>query len=55
MKGFRFNPTDEELIEYLLTKTFDPDCSVQIIDQVSDICELEPWELQGNILAIYLF
>ncbi|EOX93860.1 hypothetical protein QUC31_004323 [Theobroma cacao] len=45
VKGFRFRPTDEELIEYLQDKTFDRDSLVQVIAEVHDICELEPWEL----------
>ncbi|XP_017972005.1 PREDICTED: NAC domain-containing protein 18 isoform X2 [Theobroma cacao] len=45
VKGFRFRPTDKELIEYLQDKTFDRDSLVQVIAEVHDICELEPWEL----------
>ncbi|XP_022771498.1 NAC domain-containing protein 69-like isoform X2 [Durio zibethinus] len=48
VKGFRFHPTDEELIEYLHIKTFDPDSVVQVIAEVQDICESEPWELPGR-------
>ena len=61
MKGFRFHPTDEELIEYLQIKTFDRDSLVQVIDEVQDICELEPWELPGktfyllHIVSFYFF
>ncbi|MBA0791294.1 hypothetical protein Gohar_015884 [Gossypium harknessii] len=47
VKGFRFHPTDEELIEYLLLETVgvDRDSLVQVIDQVPDICQWEPWQL----------
>ncbi|XP_022758727.1 protein FEZ-like isoform X2 [Durio zibethinus] len=48
VKGFRFHPTDQELIEYLQIKTFDRDSVVQVIDEVQDICESEPWELAGR-------
>lgn len=48
VKGFRFHPTDEELIEYLQIKTFDRDSLVQVIDEVLDICGSEPWELAGR-------
>ncbi|XWS76064.1 hypothetical protein CRYUN_Cryun01aG0145400 [Craigia yunnanensis] len=48
VKGFRFHPTDEELIEYLHIKTFDCDSLVQVIAEVQDICESEPWELPGR-------
>ncbi|XP_039020492.1 NAC domain-containing protein 71-like isoform X2 [Hibiscus syriacus] len=45
VKGFRFHPTDEELIEFLQIKTSDRDSLVQIIDEVPDICQWEPWQL----------
>ncbi|KAL4323671.1 hypothetical protein GQ457_11G003760 [Hibiscus cannabinus] len=48
VKGFRFHPTDEELIEYLHIKTFDRDSLVQVIAEIQDICEFEPWELPGR-------
>ncbi|KAG8486916.1 hypothetical protein CXB51_020476 [Gossypium anomalum] len=48
VKGFRFHPTDEELIEYLQIKTFDRDSLVQVIAEIPDICESEPWELPGR-------
>ncbi|XVE78128.1 hypothetical protein DITRI_Ditri13aG0118900 [Diplodiscus trichospermus] len=48
VKGYRFHPTDVELIEYLQIKTFDRDSLVQVIDEVQDICESEPWELPGR-------
>lgn len=52
VKGFRFHPTDEELIEYLQIKTFNRetfnrDSLVQVIAEIPDICESEPWELPG--------
>ncbi|XP_039021746.1 NAC domain-containing protein 53-like isoform X2 [Hibiscus syriacus] len=47
VKGFRFHPTDEELIEYLHIKTFDHDSLFEVIAEIQDICELEPWELPG--------
>lgn len=52
VRGFRFHPTDEELIEYLLLETrgVDRDSLVQVIDQVPDICQREPWQLAGNLL-----
>ncbi|TYH59770.1 hypothetical protein ES332_D08G244100v1 [Gossypium tomentosum] len=48
VKGFRFHPTDEELIEYLQIKTFNRDSLVQVIAEIPDICEFEPWELPGR-------
>ncbi|XP_016900940.2 uncharacterized protein LOC103492204 [Cucumis melo] len=45
--GFRFHPTDEELINhYLKNKIVGQESLVQFIPQV-DICKYEPWELPG--------
>ena len=45
--GFRFSPTDEELIQYYLKKKLQgsPD-GVDVIPEV-DICRHEPWDLPG--------
>ncbi|KAK8674367.1 hypothetical protein V6N13_112659 [Hibiscus sabdariffa] len=45
VEGFRFHPTDEELIEFLQIRTSDRDSLVQVIDEVPDICLWEPWQL----------
>lgn len=45
--GFRFSPTDEELISYYLkNKCDDPNKGVEVISEV-DICNFEPWDLPG--------
>ncbi|KAI4322455.1 hypothetical protein L6164_022149 [Bauhinia variegata] len=45
--GFRFCPTDEELISYYLAKKLDGhEESVQVISEV-EICRFEPWDLPG--------
>ncbi|XP_041991206.1 NAC domain-containing protein 40-like isoform X1 [Salvia splendens] len=46
--GFRFSPTDEELIQYYLKKKLhgSPD-GVDVIPEV-DICRHEPWDLPGQ-------
>ena len=45
--GFRFHPTDEELITYyLLKKVLDGHFSCRAIAEV-DLNKCEPWELPG--------
>ena len=45
--GFRFHPTDEELITYyLLNKVLDSNFNSRAISEV-DLNKSEPWELPG--------
>ncbi|XVF22255.1 hypothetical protein REPUB_Repub12eG0157800 [Reevesia pubescens] len=47
--GYRFHPTDFELLHYYLqNKSLGRDALVQAIAEVEDICGLEPWELPGH-------
>ncbi|ONI23732.1 hypothetical protein PRUPE_2G204700 [Prunus persica] len=46
--GFRFRPTEEELVNYYLRKKKqDKDFKVDHIIPEIDICKYEPWELPG--------
>lgn len=46
--GFRFRPTDEELVNYYLKrKLLGDDFSVQAIPEI-DLCKVEPWDVPGN-------
>ncbi|GLU02056.1 hypothetical protein SLE2022_193270 [Rubroshorea leprosula] len=46
--GYRFHPTDEEVITFLKDKVLGCDCFVQDpIAVLGDICNYEPWELPG--------
>lgn len=48
--GFRFHPTDEELItHYLSNKVIDPAFSAVAIGEV-DMNKIEPWELPCELL-----
>lgn len=46
--GFRFHPTDEELVSYYLTKkVLDSRFAVRAIAEV-DLNKCEPWDLPGK-------
>ncbi|KAJ1383239.1 NAC domain [Sesbania bispinosa] len=47
--GFRFHPTDEELVvQYLKRKAFSCPLPASIIPEV-DVCKLDPWDLPGDL------
>lgn len=62
--GFRFHPTDEELVQhYLCRKCAGQSISVSIIAEI-DLYKFDPWQLPGNfslssslsyLLQYYLF
>ncbi|CAK9171442.1 unnamed protein product [Ilex paraguariensis] len=46
--GFKFSPTDEELVSYYLKKKLEgSDKCVEVISEV-EICKYEPWDLAGK-------
>ncbi|XP_020219107.1 NAC domain-containing protein 83 [Cajanus cajan] len=47
--GFRFHPTDEELVvQYLKRKVFSCPLPASIIPEV-DVCKSDPWDLPGEL------
>lgn len=53
MPGFRFHPTEEELIEfYLRRKVEGKRFNVELITFL-DLYRYDPWELPGTIYSIY--
>lgn len=52
--GFRFSPTDKELIQYYLMKKLQgSDEGAAVIPEI-DICKYEPWDLPGSTFYINL-
>ncbi|KAK7374978.1 hypothetical protein VNO80_08422 [Phaseolus coccineus] len=47
--GFRFHPTDEELVvQYLKRKVFSCPLPASVIPEV-DVCKSDPWDLPGDL------
>jgi hypothetical protein len=52
--GFRFHPTDEELVSYYLTRKINnPRFEVRAIGEV-DLNKCEPWDLPGKHIILIL-
>ena len=46
--GFRFRPTDEELVDYYLKhKLLGDEFPVHILPDI-DLCKVEPWDVPGK-------
>lgn len=54
--GFRFQPTDEEIVfQYLRRKVFSCPLPASIIPEIS-VCKYDPWDLPGTLFAfIFLY
>ncbi|KMZ72461.1 hypothetical protein ZOSMA_163G00030 [Zostera marina] len=54
LPGFRFHPTEEELVGYYLTRKVcsSQEIDVEVITDI-DLYRIEPWDLQGLFL-LYL-
>lgn len=54
LPGFRFHPTDEELVGfYLKRKIQQRPLSIELIKQL-DIYKYDPWDLPSTILPLYI-
>jgi hypothetical protein len=52
--GFRFHPTDEELVAYYLKRKINGrEIELEVIPEV-DLYKCEPWELPGIYIHIYI-
>ena len=50
--GFRFHPTDEELVDYYLRKKVaSRRIDLNVIKDV-DLYKIEPWDLQGQFICV---
>jgi hypothetical protein len=53
--GFRFHPTDEELLYYYLRKKVAYELiDLDVIREI-DLNKLEPWDLKGNVLLEHTY
>lgn len=53
LPGFRFHPTDEELVSFYLTKKVE-NRPLNLIKEV-EIYKYDPWDLQSKLLLLLFF
>lgn len=53
--GFRFHPTDDELVSYYLKRKVDGKKIELEVIPVIDLYKFDPWELPGNTHLCVLF
>lgn len=53
LPGFRFHPTDEELVGFYLRRKVDKrPIAIELIKQI-DIYKFDPWDLPSMLFSIY--
>lgn len=50
--GFRFHPTDDELVGYYLKRKVDGQTMELEVIPVIDLYKFDPWELPGNMICL---
>ena len=57
LPGFRFYPTEEELLDFYLKKTVHDDHQLNFdrIIPTLDLYRYDPWELPGTVLTLRFF
>ena len=53
--GFRFHPTDEELIKHYLTKKVVDNCFCAVAIGEADLNKCEPWNLPGESIILIFY